>query len=305
MRLCVWHLDRAVKEKLKQPKRSVSSYDGDAANTQFSFVDPLWVPRRHATGVICSAEQRDEIANLMKKHYDWHPMIPWHGTCFEYYYFLYKKKTGCINRSVDSNLGMSSYRTATELHQKAAKEMYYYCTDHNLPEAWAYLFKRWYTSTWWRRWARAGIPIAKTTMMIEAHWRALKRKHLLHHNRPRLELLVWIIINRVTPPLLDKFSQCITASPRRDAFRWEKEFARRWRKSKERTVRPGKVQEYGTDAGRWTCACPAFAKSRFMLCKHLVSISGRTGIFAALEVYIKRSSSPPFVQIFDNVSTHV
>lgn len=174
-------------------------------------------------------------------------------------------KDNCIKKFVDGVFGVSSYRDASELHQKAAKEMYEYCVDNNLPEAWAYLFNRWYTEDWWKRWARASIPeripLAKTTMMIEAHWRVLKRKHLLHHNQPRLNLLVWIIINKVLPPLLDKFSLCINSRPRHDCFRWEKEFSKEWRRLTRKSVHPGKIQEYGTDVSRWTCAYRSFGKS--------------------------------------------
>ncbi|KAG2228354.1 hypothetical protein INT45_011146 [Circinella minor] len=46
----------------------------------------------------------------------------------------------------------------------------------------------------WKTWARCTtgncIPIAKTTMLIEAHWKVLKRNHLYHYNRARLVLLV-------------------------------------------------------------------------------------------------------------------
>ncbi|KAI9259553.1 hypothetical protein BDA99DRAFT_410901, partial [Phascolomyces articulosus] len=60
----------------------------------------------------------------------------------------------------------------------------------------------------WRNWARTAvpdrIPTAKTTKLIEAHWKVLKRNHLYRYNRPRLDLLVFVITQRHFPELRHK-----------------------------------------------------------------------------------------------------
>ncbi|KAI9243341.1 hypothetical protein BDA99DRAFT_449198, partial [Phascolomyces articulosus] len=91
---------------------------------------------------------------------------------------------------------MVEYMTAGEIYARCVREMYDFCVQHNLPDAWAYLYNRWYKESWWNTWARStrtAIPIIKTTMMIESQWRILKRDFLVNSIRPRLDYLVWII----------------------------------------------------------------------------------------------------------------
>ena len=81
--------------------------------------------------------------------------------------------------------------------------MYGFCEAHGLRDAWAYLYERWYREPWFKKWARSArvaVPIGKTTMMIESQWRILKRDFLINNPRPRLDLLVWIIIHKQSRP---------------------------------------------------------------------------------------------------------
>jgi hypothetical protein len=70
----------------------------------------------------------------------------------------------------------------TQIHQRCAYEMYTFCRENDLAYAWAYPYRYWYNYCWWRKWARSSslqVPNAKTTMMIESHWRFffLKNTH--------------------------------------------------------------------------------------------------------------------------------
>ena len=62
----------------------------------------------------------------------------------------------------------------------------------------------------WKQWARSAVPdritAGKTTMLIEAHWKVLKQNHLYRFNRARLDLLVFVIIDRYFPDLRHKYN---------------------------------------------------------------------------------------------------
>ncbi|KII86094.1 hypothetical protein PLICRDRAFT_115226, partial [Plicaturopsis crispa FD-325 SS-3] len=54
----------------------------------------------------------------------------------------------------------------------------------------------------WKLWARSTanfISRLRTTMNVENFWRRLKHDYLHHLLRPRLDLLVWVLISTVTP----------------------------------------------------------------------------------------------------------
>jgi hypothetical protein len=89
----------------------------------------------------------------------------------------------------------TSDRSNEDIHYQSTNEMYSYCRTEGLQDTWAYLYRNWYTRTSYNRWAKSAInsmvPIGKTTMMIEAHWKVLKRTHLYHYNRARLDLVTY------------------------------------------------------------------------------------------------------------------
>lgn len=79
--------------------------------------------------------------------------------------------------------------------------MYMYCEQHSLPFLWAYMWKEWYCAERWVLWMRAGcenkISVLKTTMIVESHWKVLKRDFLYKFFRPQLDLVVFIITKKV------------------------------------------------------------------------------------------------------------
>ncbi|KAG6848311.1 hypothetical protein H0H93_001313, partial [Arthromyces matolae] len=125
----------------------------------------------------CPEEHRSPIVELFRKHLHQHSTIP-------------------------LNEAKETYLTPEEIHYRAVKEIYTYCWEHNLPQAWAYMWNRWYTPKQWRLWARAAchdIPRLKTTMVVEGFWKQLKRRDLVNFNRPRLDLVTHIILTSILP----------------------------------------------------------------------------------------------------------
>ena len=88
LRLCLWHMLRAVSMKLaKQKPVHLPAYDALEAHGMFPFVDVGFTPSTGGrTGVICPRGDWDTIGEMMKIHYHMHPMIPdgnvMHGTTF-------------------------------------------------------------------------------------------------------------------------------------------------------------------------------------------------------------------------------
>ncbi|ORX61368.1 hypothetical protein DM01DRAFT_1404181 [Hesseltinella vesiculosa] len=183
------------------------------------------------------------------------------------------QKHSDLHHFVPLNLLTGTSRTfsPSEIHQLVALQVYEFCRSRNLVFVWVYLYSNWYTRDQWTLWARSArnaIPAGKTTMMIEAHWRVLKRVHLHHINRPRLDYLVYIIISRQCGRLIRSFNQKIAT--RQVLPEWEGQFRNEWKDLMSRPVQNNRYALYQTDPASWVCGCPYFIHSRFLLCKHLV-----------------------------------
>jgi hypothetical protein len=90
----------------------------------------------------CPALYRDTIINMMERHYCAHPSIPGYSP-------------------PDAKL----------IKKWAVQRMYDFCSKHNLPEVWVYLWENWYRKGRWELWARCAhkvIPVLKTTMILES-----------------------------------------------------------------------------------------------------------------------------------------
>ena len=192
--------------------------------------------------------------------------------------------------------------------------MYNFCEARDLGDAWVYLYQRWYREPWFKRWARSTrvtIPIGKTAMMIESQWRILKRDVLINNPRPRLDLLVWIIIHEQSRLVLHNFLSKIVN--RAQTLDWELEFVREWDTKSgrndpgltymdNRPENPNAEQLCRPSLDDWTCGWPSFARSRFMLCKHLISRyrerkPSMRCVFGAHDYFISRQSIAPYIQI--------
>ncbi|TDL13629.1 hypothetical protein BD410DRAFT_735091, partial [Rickenella mellea] len=124
--------------------------------------------------VFCPAPHRKPILHLFTKHFCQHPLFP----------------------------DRDGTHTKEEIYIQAVSEMYQFCYARGLREAWAYLWNSWYQPKMWRLWARSTsefISRLRTTMNVENFWRQLKHDYLHHFLRPRLDQLVYILMNIVTP----------------------------------------------------------------------------------------------------------
>lgn len=210
-------------------------------------------------------------------------------------------------------LYVAVYLTAHQLRMLSGREMYGFCVRHDLPDVWAYMYNSWYSSEWWGRWARSArpdnIPMAKTTMMIEAHWRVLKREFLLPFPRPRLDLLVWVITRQQLLIASAKFE--LKIKNRRVPLEWESEFSRSWtaltraiadERRQDGGENPNAERRYLPSLEKWTCGCLSFKNSRYMLCKHLVkryndSVRRTSRLFHPLQVTIIRKDTKPYIKL--------
>ena len=273
IQLCYWHSKRALRTKLKDSKKtsSQSRYFPVDAQKLIPELEICWgsVPTRRPDGdhryqrCQCSSrndsfeekgrmetstsEEREIVMLIFCRHYNSHPLIP------------------------DQN---GSFRSGKTIHRESASEMYNWCRSRNYFRLWAYLWINWYCPGQWELWARAAnakeIPKLKTTMIVESHWRRIKHDYLHRFNRPRIDLVVWVLTQRVIPDaitrmgkLLDKGNLTVMAS-------WRKAFKREWKKLATRECDTNWLVKYHTNPQSWVCACSAFLESRFLICKHLV-----------------------------------
>ncbi|KAL0056633.1 hypothetical protein AAF712_016760, partial [Marasmius tenuissimus] len=203
-------------------------------------------------------------------------------------------------------------RTAEQIYQGAVEEMYQFCFEHDLSQVWAYLWNRWYSPKQWVLWARSAdeaIPRLKTTMIVESLWRVIKHDELGQFHRPRLDLVMHIIVHQVLPRVehtLDVIFNRFRPGRPKPWPEWKKEAKAgwvsmsrtdehrlvetelRWRKApkntKGRTEHLEMVEAekerprgcYETDVNTWTCSCSAYLISRFLMCKHLVRDVNKT-----------------------------
>ena len=128
-------------------------------------------------------------------------------------------------------------------------------------------------------------------MMIEAHWKVLKHDYLYRFNRPRLDYVIYVICEHLLPQQENRLLQLING---RQHPHWWEEFKREWKKTGQRNVSTNPEERYYTSEALWVCSCPNFLQSRFLLCKHLVTVAG--GCSKRL-IYneIRRGRERPFI----------
>ncbi|KAI8329679.1 hypothetical protein BC941DRAFT_195518 [Chlamydoabsidia padenii] len=101
-------------------------------------------------------------------------------------------------------------------------------------------------------------------MMVEVHWRVSKHNHLYHHNRPRLDMRCFIIMNNYCTDLISSYRQKIVM--RRALPAWEGEFIKTWN-NHYLQLHDVPRDRYITNIEQWACSYPKFYTSRFLLCK--------------------------------------
>lgn len=107
-------------------------------------------------------------------------------------------------------------------------------------------------------------------MNVENFWRQLKHDYLHHVAQPRLDTLVWILINKVTPAYIAR-AEILNDNHRlgrpKQFTTYQKYFKSSWKELQKRKV-SGK--EYDTNIAEWNCTCGRQKYDRHHLCKHLV-----------------------------------
>ncbi|KAF9476024.1 hypothetical protein BDN70DRAFT_935408 [Pholiota conissans] len=200
--------------------------------------------------VFCPSSHRKQLLRLFMKHFCQHPIFS-------------ERKGGPL--------------TAKQIRANAVKEMYDFCHTRGLREVWGYMWACWYTPKMWRLWARSSSPYLsrlRTTTGVENFWRQLKHNYLHNHARPRLDLLVWILVSKVTRSYMARM-QGLESTHRLGRSRALTTYQRRFKESwiqLERTTVSGK--EYKTDVSMWSCNCGSQKYHPHHLCKHLVQAVG-------------------------------
>lgn len=305
--LCYWHAIRAIKKKLTDSDKTASQsyYHPAEAQAIIPNLEVCWgsKPIRRPDGAhrhgIChcpsrnmqfdtkdrietrTKTERETVLNMFRRHFNQHPLIP--------------NQNGI-------------YRSREAIHQECAQEMYAWCHEKNYYRLFSYLWNNWYKAEMWKLWARASseeVPVLKTTMILESHWRVIKHDFLHRFNRPRIDLVVWVLTTRVIPhhttrlreilsrpPLLP--GQQLTRQHRIGATDWRKKFRSTWTELASKEVDRESLQHYHTNPITWACACPAFLISRFLICKHIVHCFRPVQKLFRFSLDIRRQRTAPF-----------
>ena len=268
-RLCLWHIKRAILTRLRSKKEQQRfAYIKESDLKRFPFIDPTFRPIPGSTSLFCPVSLHKSVVTLIERHFNLHPLIP-----------------------IDVSGGSL---TPDQIHYNSTKEVYDFCRLNDLSALWLYLFSCWYSEGKYSLWARSchpQIPFSKTTMMIEAHWKVLKRDYLYRFNRPRLDYVIYIICEHLLPQQENRLLQLLNG---RQYPHWWEEFKREWKKAGQRHFSTNSGENYYTSDALWVCSCPSFLQSRFLLCKHLVIAAG--GCSKRL-IYneIRRGRERPFI----------
>ena len=137
-------------------------------------------------------------------------------------------------------------------------------------------------------------------MFIEAHWKVLKRTHLYKFNKARLDLLTFVIIDRHCRSLLYKLNRDVIM--RSETTRREKNFCVSWNECVRRSEED--MNEYYISIDNWICGCPAFSRSRMLICKHLVHAPS-IGRIAPRSRFVLRKSWAPYIDMVIEVKSHI
>lgn len=199
----------------------------------------------------CPAVHRRQLLRMFTKHFCQHPIFPERGGI------------GTLTRD--------------QIRQNAVAEMYQFCRQRGLTEVWGYMWASWYAPKIWKIWARSSadhLSRLRTTMGVENFWRQLKHDFLHHYHRPRLDLLVWVLINNVTPAYVARAEVLedghrLGRSNKMTTF--QTAFKAAWKKL---AAKPLGTREYNVDLATWTCDCGSQKYHAQHLCKHLVHAAG-------------------------------
>ena len=99
----------------------------------------------------------------------------------------------------------------------------------------------------------------------------MKTSYLEHFHKPRLDLLVYTLVQKLAPLYYSKLELTNNmVGCYRELAPWRKEFKAAWKRDLERDQNVDLHDKYRPDPQCWVCTCPHFVVSRFLICKHLV-----------------------------------
>ena len=127
-------------------------------------------------------------------------------------------------------------------------------------------------------------------MLIESYWKVIKHDFLLKFFRLRLDLVVFIIINRLLPHNQQRQIRILQG---REKPSWRKDFKKEWRKCEKHEE---KENIHITNAEKWVCSCYAFLLSRWPVCYHLVLLQKDLGNDLSFFTKVKRQGVYPFLK---------
>ena len=274
VQLCLWHAKRAISARLKVSHQTYTQrqYHPEEARVYVPTLEICWgcEPSRRPDGdhkagrcdcpskderfpekgrvSVASVDESNALLAIFSRHFNMHPLIP------------------------DQN---GTLRSPEQIHMDCVREMYTWCRARDYFRLWAYLYVNWYTPDMWKLWSRSlvptMIPVLKTTMIVESHWRKVKHTYLHSFNRPRIDLVVWVLTSRVVPDILKTTAAIIRGDRKFGQASWRKAFKREWKAAQSQNLDSRNLSVYKTDPAKWTCGCIAFLESRFLICKHIIS----------------------------------
>ncbi|KAF7368182.1 SWIM-type domain-containing protein [Mycena venus] len=253
------------KAAVKTDDAAASSSEDEAAAS--SGEDEEGKEETKTRRTFCPASYRESIINMMERHYCAHPLL-----------------SGSAHPSLEGT------------KRWAVTQMYKFCVEHGLREVWAYLWENWYRNSRWELWARSvhpEIPVLKTTMILESHWRRIKHDFLHHFHMPRCDLLAWILIVKLAPNYYRTLDRLLTDTGRyRELPSWRQNFKKVWRKLEKTPITLTVNPAYKTDAKKMVCTCQSLPISRFLLCKH--TVQGVEPVPPVFFFEVKRQRMAPF-----------
>ncbi|CAG8566882.1 5364_t:CDS:2 [Paraglomus occultum] len=281
VQICLWHVVHAIERKIRESKEKNSQYTinmAQAANSQFDFIDPQWRPTSNNTATICPDEYRKDVLRIIKKHALAHPLIP---------------------------ISRDTFLTKEQIYYQSVREAYQFCQSNDLIHLWGYLWCNWYQRKHWDHFARASypqaLPLARTTMIVESHWRVLKYNYKYRYNRPRLDQLTQIITKQLVADHIDLWRRYCN---NREFPSWWHAFKREWNDAKEKDM--DDAHQYHTDTVSWICSCPAYLKHPYLICKHLVATKIRlVPGFMPLFKDIMRRHDYPFIDFHQESNARI
>ncbi|CAB4426075.1 unnamed protein product [Rhizophagus irregularis] len=224
-------------------------------------------PQQINYNVFCPKEMRPLIWKMMNNHLHKHPLIP----------------------TIDGQ-----FLSSASIWKMAVEEIYNFCKQNSLPWLWAYLWNEWYNADHWFLCFRAGcgdkLSIFKTNMFVEAHWKVLKRDFLYKFFRPRLDLVIFVIMEQVVPHNKRKFEQIFVV--KREKADWRKAFKENGRSLQHEHLIIMYILLMLTIG---FVAVQHFLLADFLICKHLIQKKGNVAIQFFDEVH--RHYQYPFLNM--------